>query len=188
METPVQIDFRNSDNVEAFRVRIEEQIARLEERYDRIRACRIFMRGPGGHHRTGGAFEVTTHLELPNGRQVDIGRTPDVDERYGDPHFAINNAFKRARRILQNNVGRMQGQKKLHETTPTATVQMLRPEEGFGFLETSDGREIYFHRNCILSGGFDRLTAGASVVFAEEPANEGPQASTVKLAGKHLLR
>jgi cold shock CspA family protein len=51
-----------------------------------------------------------------------------------------------------------------------------------------DGREIYFHRNSVLDGGFARLAAGARVTFAEEAGEKGPQASTVKLLGKHGLR
>jgi cold shock CspA family protein len=54
-------------------------------------------------------------------------------------------------------------------------------EEGYGFLETPDGREIYFHRHSVLHPGFDRLAIGR-VLFVEEPG-EGPQASTVAIAG-----
>lgn len=188
METPVQIDFHHCDNVDGFRRRIEENIAELEDRFGKITACRVFMRGPSEHHRSGGAFEVRVHLELPAGRQVDIGRTPDEDERHGDPWFAINDAFKRARRVLQDKVRRMQRQEKLHEAAPMATVRLVHKDEGYGFLKTSDGRDIYFHRNSVLNGGFDRLTPGTRVVFAEEAGNKGPQASTVKLAGKHKMR
>lgn len=188
METSVQIDFQHCDNVDGFRRRIEENVAELEDRFGRITACRIFIRGPGEHHRTGGAFEVRVHLELPDGRQVDIGRTPDKDECHADPWFAINDAFKRARRALQDTVRRMQRQENLHEPAPMATVRLVRKAEGYGFLKTPDGRDIYFHRNSVLNGSFDRLTVGTRVIFAEEAGDNGPQASTVKLAGKHRMR
>jgi len=55
----------------------------------------------------------------------------------------------------------------------------------FGFLQSSDGREIYFHRNSVLNIGFDRLTVGTQVGFTEEMGEKGPQASTVKRLGKH---
>lgn len=188
MKTPVQIDFQHCDDADGFRIRIEENIAGLENRFGRITACRVFTRGPGEYHRTGGAYELRVHLELPDGRQVDIDRTPDEDERHSDPWFAINNAFKRARRVLQDNVRRMQGQVKLHETAPIATVRRILPDEGYGFLETGDGRELYFHQNSVLDGGFTRLKPGTRVVFVEEMGDKGPQASTVRPAGKHGLR
>jgi cold shock CspA family protein len=82
----------------------------------------------------------------------------------------------------------MQGEEKLHEAAPIGTVRLLRKDEDYGFLEAPDGREVYFHRNSVLNGGFDRLTPGTRVAFAEEAGEEGPQASTVRRAGKHRLR
>lgn len=188
MESQVQIDFRHCDHADSYRDRIEELVADLESHFGRITNCRVSMNGPSGRHRTGGAFEVGVHLELPDGRRVDAGRSPPQDERYSDPWFAINDAFKRARRRLQDNVKRMKGQVKLHESAPMATVRMIKREEGYGFLETQDGREIYFHENAILNGGFGKLKPGTQVHFAEELGEKGPQASTVRLSGKHSMR
>jgi len=58
----------------------------------------------------------------------------------------------------------------------------------FGFLEAADGHEVYFHRNSVLDGAYNRLAVGTHVAFAEEMGEKGPQASTVKLLGKHRLR
>jgi cold shock CspA family protein len=66
---------------------------------------------------------------------------------------------------------------------PQARVTRLYPEEGYGFLTTPGGREIYFHRASVLNGGFDRLTIGSEVRFTEEPGEEGPQASSVQIVG-----
>jgi cold shock CspA family protein len=60
-------------------------------------------------------------------------------------------------------------------------VVKLFPEEGHGFLESEDGREVYFHRNSVLGRGFDRLDIGNEVRFVEERGEEGPQASTVAI-------
>jgi cold shock CspA family protein len=185
METPVSIDFQRCEETGRFRARIEDRIAMLETRFGRITACRVIMRGPSGHHRTGGPYEIGIHLELPGGHQVDVGRAPHQDERYGDPIFAINDAFKRARRMLQDNVRLMQGQVKQHEERPVAKVRMLKPEDDYGFLETSDGQEVYFHRNSVLNGGFDSLKPGARVSFTEEMGEKGLQASTVRMLQGH---
>jgi len=186
METPVEIDFERCEDVALYRARIEDRIAMLESRFGRITACRVTMRGPGGHHKTGGPFEVTIHLELPGGRQVDIDRSPSRDERYGDPMFAINDSFKRARRVLLDNVRHhLQGKVKHHEEQPVATVRMVDHEDDYGFLETADGRDIYFHRNSVLNGGFAHLKPGDRAAFAEEMGVKGPQASTVRVLGNH---
>jgi cold shock CspA family protein len=146
------------------------------------------MARSAGHHRTGGLYEVNIRLALPNGREVDIGRTPRADERQADLSFAINDAFKHARRRLQDHVRRLQGQVKQHESRPTGTVKSLDASGEFGFLEAADGHEVYFHWNSVLDGAYNRLAVGMHVSFAEEMGEKRPQASTVKLLGKHGLR
>ena len=115
MQTPVQIDFQGIDASAATREAIEQQVAQLEERCGRITSCRVVLKGPGERHRTGGLYEVNIRLALPDGHEVDITRTPSADERHSQLPFAINDAFKRARRRLQDQVRRMQGQVKHHE-------------------------------------------------------------------------
>ena len=80
----------------------------------------------------------------------------------------------------------MEGMIKSHEGQPVGTVVRLDPAGEFGFLRSSDGQEIYFHRNSVLGG--TKLEEGARVTFVEEAGRKGPQASTVKLMGKHKLR
>ncbi|MDH3234225.1 MAG: cold shock domain-containing protein [Alphaproteobacteria bacterium] len=52
-------------------------------------------------------------------------------------------------------------------------------DEGYGFIRMPDGREIYFHRNSVVEGGWDRIDIGASVRFTEEPGEKGPHAHNV---------
>jgi len=117
METPLQIDLEGIDARPDIRAEIDKHVAQLEERSGRITAGRVVVKAPSGHHRTGGPYEITIHLSLPEGREVNIGRTPQDDERYADIDYALNDAFKRARRQLQDEVRKMQGQVKHHESS-----------------------------------------------------------------------
>jgi cold shock CspA family protein len=188
MQTPVEIDFQGLKGNEHLRACVLKHVTVLEERFGRITACRVVIRAPSERHRTGGAYEIAIRLSLPQGREVDIGRSETADERHADATFALNDAFKRARRRLQDHARRMRGQVKVHDGPPIATVRKFDDETGFGFLETADGREIYFHKNSILNGGSRHVAPGARVTFFEEMGDKGPQASTVKLLGKHGLR
>jgi cold shock CspA family protein len=185
METPVEIDFQGMPAQPQLRDTIAEHVSQLEQRFGHITAGRVVLKAPGGHHRTG-LYEVNIRLALPDGREVNVDRTPQEDERHSDVTFAINDAFKHARRQLQDQVRKMQGQVKQHEGEPMATVLRIDRSGEFGFLEADDGREIYFHRNSVLGGM--RMEEGARVTFVEEAGEKGPQASTVKLMGKHKLR
>ena len=188
MQTPVQIDFQGMDADHEVRGAIAAHVASLEERFGRVTAGRVVLKAPGGRHRTGGLYEINIRLSLPEGREVNVARTAQLDERYSDLNFAINDAFKRARRQLQDRAQRIRGDVKLHESPPIATVARLDPAGLFGFLETADGREVYFHRNSVINGGFDGLGVGARVTFAETAGDKGPQASVVKPMGKHGMK
>jgi cold shock CspA family protein/ribosome-associated translation inhibitor RaiA len=188
MQTPVEIDFQGMTSTPQLHTSIEEHVAELEKRYGRVTACRVVVKAPGAHHRTGGLYEVNIRIALPNGREVNVERTAPADERYADLAFAINDGFKRARRRLQDHARQLQGQVKQHEGQPIGTVMRLDPAGEFGFIVAADGHEVYFHRNSVLDEGFGHLTEGSRVTFAEESGEKGPQASTVKLLGKHGLR
>ena len=188
MQTPVQIDFQGTAVSPGAREAIEEHIAQLEQRYGRITACRVVLKAPGQHHRAGAPYEVNIRLALPGGREVDVSRTPKADERHGDLQFAIGDAFKRARRLLQDQVRRLQGQVKQHEGEPIGTVARLDDQREFGVIEATDGQEVYFHRNSVLNDEFNKLKIGTRVTYVETIGEKGPQASTVKFLGKHGMR
>ena len=188
MQTPIEIDFQDMDARPDVRTAITKHVAELEQRCGRVTACRVVLKAPGCHHRTGGLYEVNIRLALPDGREVNVDRTAQADERHSDLDFAINDAFKHARRQLQDQVRKLQGQVKHHEGPPIGTVVQLDPLGEFGLLESNDGQEIYFHRNSVLGGDYSRLAVGSRVTYAEEMGEKGPQASTVKLMGKHSLR
>lgn len=188
MQTPVEIEFQDMAANPAIQELIADHVKTFEQRYGRITACRIVVKGPGNRRQTGGLYDINIRLALPDGREVNVGHTPKADERHSDLPFAINDAFKRARRQLQDSARRMRGQIKSHEGQPIGTVVRLDPAGEFGFLRSGDGGEIYFHRNSILNGEFSELAVGSRVIFAEEIGEKGPQATTVKLLGKHGMR
>jgi cold shock CspA family protein len=57
-------------------------------------------------------------------------------------------------------------------------------DQGYGFLVTADGQEIYFHKNSVLGHGFEKLKTGMLVSFVEEAGEKGAQASTVRVVPK----
>lgn len=188
MQTQVEIDFQGMAAKPDVQDKVAGHLQELEDRFGRITAGRVIVKGPGGHHRTGGLFDINIRLALPEGREVNVGHTRQDDERYASLDFAINDAFKRARRQLQDQVRRLRRAVKFHEDLPVGTVVRLDLRGEFGFIEAADGHEIYFHRNSVLNEEFPRLSVKARVSYAEEEGEKGPQASTVRLLKKHGLR
>jgi cold shock CspA family protein/ribosome-associated translation inhibitor RaiA len=185
METPAEIEFVGLAPLPEVRAEIDRHLAQLENRFGRITSCRVAVRGDG--RRNGSRYEVTIHLALPNHKDVNVDYSRPADKRSTEVRTALNDAFKRARRQLQDRVRRMARQVKHHNPTPIGRVARIDPSGDFGFIATSDGREIYFHRNSVLNGAFARLRPGSTVAFAEEDGEKGAQASTVRPTSKRPL-
>ena len=116
MHTPLRITFQNTPSSAAIRRLIEEQVEHLEQFFGRMTACHIVFKIPDGNHRSSGLYEVTVHIKMPGGTTVDIDRTPGLDERFADPQFAVTDAFRRARRRLQDRAKVMRHEvKALHK-------------------------------------------------------------------------
>lgn len=206
---PLQVTSRNMPPSEAIEAHIREKAAKLDRFYDRIMSCRVAVEAPHRHHHKGKLYHIRIDITVPGGELV-IKREPkrvmepplrfqrvqgsEQTENHElskyaaheDVYVAIRDAFDAARRKLQDYARRRRGTVKSHQTQPHARVSKIFPEEGFGFLETADGREIYFHRNSVLNSSFNRLEIGMEVHFFEEQGEKGPQASTIRLMGKHL--
>lgn len=174
MQIPLQITVRNASVSEAVKEDIRKKAAKLEQFSGRITACRVTVDGPHRHKSQGTLFDVKIDITLP-GSELVIKRQKDPDI-----YVAVRDAFDAARRKLENGEQRIRREVKTHSTSETGRVVRVFPGEGYGFLESSEGIEIYFHHNSVLRDGFGELKVGEKVRYVEEPGEKGPQASTVE--------
>jgi cold shock CspA family protein/ribosome-associated translation inhibitor RaiA len=183
MQLPVQISFRNMDKSEAVEEIIRVHAARLEKHSRDLLRCDVMVERPHHNHRRGNVFHVRIRLTLPGG-EIAVGRDPERNHAHEDLPVAVRDAFRAARRELMDLVRAQRGQTKAHAEPARARVARLVldevPGSRYGFLETRDGRTIYFHERSVLDG-FERLAPGTMVRFAEENGDAGPQASTVAI-------
>jgi len=186
MQIPLQITFRHMDPSAAVEERIHEEAAGLEKFCDSIMSCRVVVESPHEHHHQGQLFHVAIDLKVPN-KELVVTHGHKQDHAHEDVYVAIRDAFNEMQRQLQDFVRQQRGKVKAHEAPPHGRVSLLVPDEDYGRIETPDGREIYFHRNSVLDNAYDKLEIGNEVRFSEEPGDEGPQASTVQLVGKHHI-
>lgn len=180
---PLQIAFEGGLTAsEALQHRVEREAEKLARFHDRIISCRVAIIGRPGKRRHGDLYAVRLQITTPGGGDVVVDRNPPADHAHEDPFVTVRDAFSAARRRLQDRRRRMQGQVKVHEPPPQGRVTRLFRDEGYGFIESADGREIYFHRNAVVNGGFEKMTPGAEVRFVEVEGEKGAQASTVHLS------
>jgi len=60
-------------------------------------------------------------------------------------------------------------------------IKKLIRNRGFGFISTTDGKEIFFHRTKLLDGEFDLLNEDQEVEFEIETTPKGPSATNVRV-------
>ena len=185
MKLPLQISFHNLDRSETIENAIWEKAAQLDEFCGHIMSCRVVVDVPHHHHLTGNVYQVRIDIKVP-GEEIAVTHEPaEHDPYYANVNVAIRDAFDSAARQLEDYVRRQRKDVKHHEPPAHGRVVKLFSESGYGFIETPDHRELYFHANSVLDGKFDALSVGSEVAFVEELGDKGPQASTVRIVGRH---
>jgi cold shock CspA family protein len=185
MQIPLQISFENAEPSEAVRAAIGREVERLEKYQHHITGCRVDVVAPSANHRHGAVYRVNIWVTIPPHENIVVSHQPSDDRSHVHVEVAIKDAFAAARRQIKALARRANGMVKLHEVEAHGRVKKIFAD--YGFIATSDGREIYFHRNSVIDNAFDRLSVGSEVRFAEELGEKGAQASTVHLIGKHHL-
>ena len=168
------VEGRNLDVLPEWRQKIELEMARLQKRYfDPILTARVEIIG-SGHHRQG-QFEIRLVANVP-GNVLTVTRqgelvTPLIIEAFDVLDRRLQEVSDTRQKKIKNHV----------ETSLTGKIVRLFPHEDFGFIETTDGTEVYFHANAVKKGKFEHLQVGQKVKLAWEEGLKGPQATWVRL-------
>jgi ribosomal subunit interface protein len=178
MQVPLQITIRDVPHSAALEAQIRDRAAKLESFHPRITSCRVTVEELRKHHRQGREFRVHIDVRVP-GREVVVDR-----DHHEDVYVALRDAFDAARRQLEEVVREQRGDVKVHQIPQHGKVARLFTDDGYGFIRTGDGRELYFARENVVHPPFEHLAPGQDVQFIEEPGDEGPQAKRVTV-GKH---
>jgi cold shock protein len=67
-------------------------------------------------------------------------------------------------------------------TVATGMIRRLLEHRGFGFIQSEDGRSVFFHRSEVLHVPFSELEEGQMVDFMVEETPQGPKARRVCVA------
>ncbi|HZP98489.1 MAG TPA: HPF/RaiA family ribosome-associated protein [Reyranella sp.] len=122
MQTPLQINFQGGTSSDALSGLIREHVDSIEKVHGRMTSCQVMVQVPD----RGGPFSVHVHIALPGGGDLNVDHTPGADERFHDPQFAVNDAFRRAKRQVQDYVRKRRGEVKTLRERVERTIN--RPE------------------------------------------------------------
>lgn len=188
MELPLSVTFKGMGSSPAIESDVAHQVEKLERRFGRIMSCRVVIEAPHRHHRRGRLYNVSVDLKIP-GHEIAANSTGPKNHAHEDMHVAVRDAFAAVMRRLQDHVRKEQGAIKTKVVPLHGHVTRLITEDGYGFIHTSDGQDVYFGKNAVVGDGFDRLKIDEEVrlVIAEGEGEKGSQATTVTPVGKHHL-
>jgi cold shock CspA family protein/ribosome-associated translation inhibitor RaiA len=184
MDRPLEIAFHNLTPSTAVEAEIRAHVDKLERRFGRLVGCRVSVEQLHRQHRTGNLFEVHITLSVP-GRDLAVSRQPQkAKERYANPdiHTSIRDAFDAAERQLES----FKGVVREDTSSPSGSglagqVALIEPGADHGFILTSTGSQLYFHRDSVTNGRFESLKTGDRVLYVEELADSGPVATKIRL-------
>ncbi len=184
MALPVQITFHGLPASPALSDYVQKKTEKLSRLHDRVTHLRVAIEAPHKHSRLGSAFRVRIEIGVPREDLV-VSRHHD-DAAQNDAYAAVDVAFDDAERELREHSALVRDQVRPHVHAKHGTVSKLFSYEDYGFLQTEEGAEIYFHRNSVENHGFERMRVGSRVRFTETDTDDGGHASHVVLlrAGK----
>jgi cold shock CspA family protein len=199
---PTQVTFRGLDVSEALETEVRERVTWLEQFYDGIVRCRVLIETPHRHRHDGRHFHIRIEMTIPGRDPIVVSHEPSLHGRLKDAEreehrkeseiesvhrysgVAVREAFDIARRRLEDVAREQRGAVKSHEVSAHGRVVEISKIDGYGFIQTDEHR-VYFTRASVLDAAFDEMEAGTAVAFVEQKGEKGPQASTVRVLGKH---
>jgi len=104
MQVPLQVAFDGVQHSDAVEARIREEAEKLEQFCNRIVSASIVVAKPQHRHHKGDTFHVRIHLVVPDAPDIAVSREPAATGAHEDVYVTIRDAFKTARRQLQDSV------------------------------------------------------------------------------------
>lgn len=97
----LQVTFRNMEASAALEERIRQLVQKLERFSSQIIKCQVVVEAPHHqHHEQGALFDFSLDIAVP-GREIIIGHTNTRNPAHTNPYVALRDAFRAAKRQLQ---------------------------------------------------------------------------------------
>lgn len=183
MDVPIELVFNGMPQSEALESLARDRAAELESIFDHIVSCRIAIEVP--HKKDNGELRtarVRVELSVPNRTFIAESKPSDDEYSTNDAYAAVDEAFDRLERQLRDFVDQLSDHRDVRfPTGPNAVIASLDTDNKDGFVEMTDGREVYFKARSLDKVGFETLELGdeVHVVVGSSPDSPRPVARSV---------
>lgn len=174
----LKIETRNVELRKGWQTKIEEEKEKLVCHYANfILYLRVTIESTS-HHKEGG-FEIKLIASVPNDTVVVTKKGESVRSLLVEAFDVLSLNLKE---ILRKKRKGQKGMELGGDTDKYGVIRKVSPLESYGFITTSDERDIYFHENALKNVNIDELTEGDAVFYGETVGDKGPQASWVRVS------
>lgn len=186
MQVPLELSFHGLDSSDALRDIVDARVERLESIFGDIVSCRVVIevthRDSEDHIRS---TRVRCELSLPGTNLIADAKPGDDGEPDGDVYQGVDMAFDRLERQLRTWVDKVQEHSSQRfPTKANGFIASVNRLERSGFVEMTDGREVYFEEPALRGADLDELKRGddVKVVVGSSPDSPYPVARKVRAA------
>jgi ribosome-associated translation inhibitor RaiA len=102
MQQPLEIVFEDIEPSDAIRVRLNEELAKLEQINSRLDSARVVIAKPHHHQTKGNSYQVRIHIKVAGMKDVIVNHEPGDHHDHDDAYITIRDAFRAARRQLRD--------------------------------------------------------------------------------------
>lgn len=113
MQTPLQITFRGLPHSDAVEANVREKAEKLNKFYPHIMGCQIVVEAEHHHHHQGNLYHVRIDIKTPQ-KEIVVSREHHDNQAHEDVYVTIRDAFKSARRQLEDHNRTQRGNVKTH--------------------------------------------------------------------------
>lgn len=185
MDKPLKISFRNIDHSDRLDGLVREKAAKMEKFCDHIIGGEVTVERPNEHPQTGSGYAVRVELHVPPEHSL----VAQESSSQGDVHDTVDTVIRRAFDAMERQLKALKEQqrdeKREAEQQELGTVITVDHNDRFGIIKTPAGRDVFFRDQAVIpQKDFERIVPGSAVDYVDEPGDEGPRASTVRLVSK----
>jgi cold shock CspA family protein len=189
MDVPIELSFKDVPKSDAVDELVREQADKLDDICKGMTSCRVSIEKRHQSQRQGHPYRVRIIARVPPGHELVVKRESSEGDMHVTLSTVIIDAFEALNRQCRELNERQRHNVKRHpEQEVMGFVVRLFREDGYGFIKTTEEREIYFHQNSVIHNDWERVEIGTGVRFVETQGDEGPQATTVEIVNKPGVR
>ena len=181
MQIEPRISFQNLEHSDAIESDIRSRIDELEKFHPRMIGCSVVVDAPHRDKHKGKIYEIRIDISVP-GKDIAVTREAGFNHAHEDIYVAIRDSFDAARRLLEDRIRKMSSHRTRPHPTPShGHVVRIFNEDGYGFVETVDGHEVYFDRDSLTKSVWPQIEIGSRLRFTERDGDKGLYGTQVTL-------